>query len=263
MSTTQLDFVLIPAGEFIMGSNRRVDRRAGADEFPQHRLHVTDYHIMRFPVTNGQYAAFLAASGRKTPLGWPGAEATAGKADDPVVGVALHDALAFAAWAAQETGLPLRLPTEPEWEKAARGPDGRLYPWGNEWDPARCNNREAHASGAVAVRAYAPAGDSPYGVAGMAGNVQTWCLSLFGPYPYEATDGRERLLADPQSASLFPGFYETGAIANAERFEASSGKIVVRGGSWHGSRDQARCAYRSWAPPMHRSDDTGIRLAYE
>lgn len=278
-----LEFVLVPDGEFIIGSSRSADRRAGADEMPQHRLRVTDFHIMRFPVTNAQYRLYLAATGQRPPLYWPEGQELVAKAGHPVVGVSLQDALAFSCWAAEMTGLPLRLPAEPEWEKAARGSDGRLYPWGNAWDPARCNNREtpnpaarqslqmarnllrAHPEvvGTMPAGCCSPQGDSPYGVADMAGNVQTWCLSYFGSYPYDPGDGREALLADPTQAGLFPGSHETGAISNAERPEASAGKLVVRGGSWHGSRDQARCAYRSWAPPMHRGDDTGIRLCYE
>jgi formylglycine-generating enzyme required for sulfatase activity len=258
-----LGFVVIPAGEFLMGSRPRQDRYANDDEVPQHRLMVTQYHIMRTPVTVAQYREFLEATGWRTPLTWPTPDALAARAAHPVVGVSLHDALAFARWAAELTGLPVRLPTEPEWEKAARGPDGRLYPWGDAWDPARSQNRECRAKDTSPVGQFSPHGDSAYGIVDMAGNVQTWCGSFFGAYPYDAGDGREALTSDPALQSLFPAISETGAIANPARPEATQGKHVVRGGSWHGSREQSRCAYRSWAAPMHRSDDTGIRLAYE
>lgn len=268
------DFVLIPAGACIVGSDRR-DRDAGDDERPQHRLVISDFYIMRYPVTNAQYRRFIEATGHRTPLFWPGGRMPAELAEHPVVGVSFHDAAAFCRWARAATGLPIRLPTEVEWEKAARGPDGRRYPWGDRWDAARCNNREAggqlaprpdrpgRPGGTTPVGRFSPAGDSPYGVAEMAGNVQNWCASIFGPYPYDPTDGREALVYELESASLLPQFHESGAIANAERSEANLGKQTLRGGSWRCDRREARCAYRSWAAPMHRSDDTGFRCCYE
>jgi len=263
MSTLlNLDFILIPAGDCIIGSGRG-DRAAGDDERPEHRLAISDFHIMRCPVMNAQYQQFMAAVGQRPPLGWPAGQMPPGQADHPVVGVSFHDAVAFCRWARAISGLPLRLPTEVEWEKAARGTDGRRYPWGNAWDAGRCHNREAKAVGTAPVASHSPAGDSPYGVADMAGNVQNWCASLFGSYPYDPTDGRERLVNDMEPHSLLPQFYESGAIANAERAEANLGKQCLRGGSWRGDRHEARCAYRSWAAPMHRSDDTGFRCCYE
>lgn len=261
-SVLNLDFVLVPAGEVIIGSSRN-DRAAGDDERPQHRLEISDFHIMRHPVTNAQYRLFVEATGHRPPLFWPAGQMPEELADHPVVGVSFHDAVAFCRWARQVTGLPLRLPTEVEWEKAARGPDGRLYPWGNAWEAGRCNTREMHSTGTTPVGRFSLAGDSPYGVADMAGNVQNWCSSLFGPYPYDPTDGREVLVNEMEPPSLLPRFHESGAIANPERHEANLGKQTLRGGSWRGGRHEARCAYRSWAAPMHRSDDTGFRCCYE
>lgn len=256
----KLDFIFIPAGEFLMGSDPSRDRNAPrqSDETPQHRLGVTDFNIMRYPVTNAQYHVFVEATGHRAPLYWPKSDL----ADHPVVGVSLEDVLAFCRWAVQVTGLRLRLPTEPEWEKAARGQEGRLYPWGDEWQAGRCNSQESKSGGTCPVRQY-PQDCGPYGVAGMAGNVQEWCLSLFGPYPYDPGDGREVLLSSLADASLMPQFYETGCVADPLRVEASLGKQVLRGGSWRESKHQSRCAYRSWAAPMHRSDDTGFRCCYE
>jgi formylglycine-generating enzyme required for sulfatase activity len=261
-STLDFEFVLIPAGEFIVGS-ARTDRLAQPDERPQHRLRVTDFHILRYPVTNAQYSQFVQATGHRPPLYWPEGQFPSDKADVPVVGVALEDAIAFCDWAAQVSGLPIRLPTEPEWEKAARGEDGRIYPWGNEWKPGVCNNSESRLGGVCNVGQFSPQGDSVYGVADMAGNVQEWCLSLFGPYPYDPSDGRETLVYDRGAASLIPRLYETGCVADPQRIEASLGKQVIRGGSWRESREQCRCAYRSWAAPMHRGDDTGFRCVHE
>jgi formylglycine-generating enzyme required for sulfatase activity len=258
-----LNFVLIPDGEFIIGSKKSQDSEAGEDEMPMHRLDVSDYYIMRFPVSNAQYYAFMQATGHRPPLFWPKGEYPSDQGDHPVVGVNLLDAVAFSAWAAAESGLPLRLPTEPEWEKAGRGGDGRIYPWGNRWESGRCNSSEARLNGTSAVGRFSPAGDSPYGVADMGGNVQEWVISLYRPYPYEPNDGREQLLSQLGSLSALPRFHETGATSMPSSLEAALDKSMLRGGSWREERFRSRCAYRSWAAPMHRSDDTGFRLCYE
>jgi formylglycine-generating enzyme required for sulfatase activity len=262
LSVADLDFVLIPAGEFIIGSTPS-DRQAQPDERPQHRLRITDYYITRHPVTNDQYRLFVKATGHRPPLYWPQGAFPSDRVDQPIVGVSLQDATAFCRWAAQVTDLPIRLPTEPEWEKAARGSDGQIYPWGDQWKPGLCNSKESKLNSLCSVRQFSPQGDSRYGVADMAGNVQEWCFSLFGPYPYDPTDGREVLVYNQAAPSLMPRFLETGCVADPQRVEASLGKQVVRGGSWRESKHQSRCAYRSWAAPMHRSDDTGFRCVYE
>jgi formylglycine-generating enzyme required for sulfatase activity len=259
----ELEFVRIPAGEFLIGSDRSVDRLAEPEEMPCHRLTVSDYYITRFPVTNEQYRIFVSAAGHRTPLSWKKGLFPQDKADHPVVGVSFLDALQFCCWAAEETGLPIRLPTEPEWEKAARGTDGRLYPWGDQWKKGRCNSREEKLSGTTPVGRFSPQGDSPFGVAEMGGNVQEWILSLFKPYPYDPSDGREILVDNTGAQGLLPMMHETGCTSVPQSLEASLDKSMLRGGSWREVRAQSRCAYRSWAAPMHRSDDTGLRCCYE
>lgn len=263
MADLQLDFVLVPESDFTMGSNRRIDRQAHAEEMPDQVLHVSDYFMMRHPVTNAEYDRFLRATGHRPPLFWQNASFAAGTDDHPVVGVSYYDAIAFCAWAAEVTGLPIRLPTEPEWEKAARGPATRLYPWGDVWQIGLCNTIEEKLNGTSPVRQYSPRGDSIYGIADMGGNVQEWCSSLYGPYPYNPVDGREAHVYDLHDRNLLPRLLETGCTSMPESNEASLGKSVIRGGSWRESKFQARCAYRSWAAPMHRSDDTGFRCCYE
>lgn len=262
MTDIQLNFVHIPESVFSMGSDRRNDPKAHEDEMPTHSLQVTDYYIMRHPVTNAQYQQFIQATGHRTPLFWKNGY-PAENAEHPVVGVSYYDAIAFCAWAMQETGLPIRLPTEPEWEKAARGSDGRVYPWGNEWKKDACNIDEEKINSTSPIGRFSPQGDSPFGVADMGGNVQEWCSSLFGPYPYDPADGREAHVYDLHNRDLLPKLIETGCTSMIESDEASMGKSVIRGGSWRESRFQARCAYRSWAAPMHRSEDTGFRCCYE
>jgi formylglycine-generating enzyme required for sulfatase activity len=262
-ATLDLDFVLIPDGEFVIGSKPSSDRLAQPDESPQHQLRVSDFYMMRYPVTNAQYRLFVEATGHRPPLFWPEDQFPTEKADHPVVGVTFHDATAFCHWAAEVTGLPARLPTEPEWEKAARGGNGRLYPWGNEWEAGLCNSGESKLSVTVPAGRFSPQGDSLYGIADIAGNAQEWCASLFGPYPYDPTDGREVLVHNLDGQSLMPNLTDTGCVANPQQIEAALDKMVVRGGSWRQGRHQSRCAYRSWAAPMHRSDDTGFRCCYE
>ncbi|UCC89565.1 MAG: SUMF1/EgtB/PvdO family nonheme iron enzyme [Anaerolineales bacterium] len=259
----ELGFVLIPDAEFVIGSKPSGDRLAQPDETPQHRLRVSDFHMMRYPVTNAEYQLFVEATSHRPPLFWSEGHFPAQKADHPVVGVSFHDAAAFCRWAADVTGLPVRLPTEPEWEKAARGSDGRLYPWGSEWGAGLCNSGEEKLAATVSVSHYSPQGDSFYGIADLAGNAQEWCASLFGTYPYDPTDGREVMVYNPQDQSLMPKLHETGCVANPQQIEAGLDKLVVRGGSWRQGRHQSRCAYRSWAAPMHRSDDNGFRCCYE
>lgn len=259
-----LEFVLIPEGEFIIGSRLRADRLAQSEEFKQHRLYISDYYIMRYPVTNRQYHAFCQATGHRPPLfGWPDGEYTEAVGDHPVVGVSIQDGYEFCQWAAGVTGLPLRLPTEPEWEKAARGTDGRIYPWGNHWDPSLSNNCELKYGGTTPVKMFSPKGDSCYGVSDMAGNVQNWCSSLFGPYPYDPQDGREIFVYAKDPVTWEHHTFETGCTSNPQAIEAFIGKSVLRGGSWREDRGTCRCAYRSWAAPLHRSDDTGFRCCYE
>lgn len=262
MTNPELDLVRIPKADFIMGSDRSRDSQAHDDETPAHTLRVTDYFIMRNPVTNALYLQFTQETGHRTPLFWLKGY-PADKADHPVVGISFYDALAFCAWAGQATGLPVRLPTEPEWEKSARGSEGRLYPWGDEWKKGVCNIDEEKLNGTCPISKFSPQGDSPFGIANMGGNVQEWCSSLFGPYPYDPSDGREEHVYDLHNKDLLPKLLETGCTSMPESDEASFGKSVIRGGSWRESRFQARCAYRSWAAPMHRSDDTGFRCCYE
>jgi formylglycine-generating enzyme required for sulfatase activity len=155
--------------------------------------------------------------------------------DHPVVRVSWHHAWAYAAWLAQVTGQPWRLPTEAEWEKAARGTDGRLYPWGDAFDGTRCNTSASESGATTPVGTYADRGDaSPYGVHDLAGNVWEWTSSLYKPYPYSPNGGREQ----PQSA----------------------GNRVLRGGSSAENPPSARVVFRYHADPVSARKDDGFRL---
>lgn len=264
VSSLELDlaFVPVPAGPVILGSRQGRGVEVDPDEMPQHTLTLAEFYVMRYPVTNEQYRLFVAATGHRPPrYGWPEGRFPVEQADHPVVGVNFQDCLAFCRWAAEVTGLPIRLLTEPEWEKAARGDDGRLYPWGNVWAADRCNSLETGIKHTTPVNRFSPAGDSPYGVADMVGNVSEWCLSMFSAYPYRPDDGRESLQWDEgQKLPWVPtwGLQTTNEPSRLKGME----QRVIRGGSYRQLKEVCRCAYRSWAAALHWSEDTGFRCGY-
>jgi formylglycine-generating enzyme required for sulfatase activity len=177
------EMVLIPAGEFLMGSDPSVDKDARDNEQPQHTLSLPDYYLAKTPVTNAQYAAFVQATTyHRQPGGWEHGKPPKGREDHPVVNVTWHDAVTYCRWLSEVTGRPYRLPSEAEWEKGARGSDGRIYPWGNQWDAKRCNTRESGKRDTTPVGAF-PEGASPYGLLDMAGNVWEWTRSVYKSYP--------------------------------------------------------------------------------
>jgi formylglycine-generating enzyme required for sulfatase activity len=238
------EMILIPAGEFLMGSDPGKDRGALDDEQPQHTVYLPDYYIAKAPVTNAQYAAFVQVTQHMPPIHWPKAlEPQPGKENHPVVEVTWHDAVAYCRWLASITGKPYRLPSEAEWEKAARGTDGRIYPWGNQWDAKRCNSKEGGPGGTMPVGTYSD-GASPYGLLDMVGNVCEWTRSLWGrelkrsdfKYPYDPADGREALVA---------GDYI---------------RRAVRGGSFYNIRGRVRCAFRSGYYLVYHTTYLGFRV---
>ncbi len=212
-----IEFVKIPAGRFLMGS-KEDNKLAYDEEKPQHTIEIAqDYWMARFPVTNEQYAAYLG-KGTHPVSDWQK------KKEHPVNYIEWKDAMAYCKWLNNflagklPQGLALRLPTEAEWEKAARGEYGNEWPWGNEFDKSKCNSSEGGKGGTTPVGLYSPQGDSPYGCADMVGNVWEWTHSLFKAYPYQAGDGREN--------------------------ETASGRRVLRGGSFLNDSRYARCACR-------------------
>lgn len=179
--------VLIPGGEFLMGSTGKegkVGFQIGVDELPQRRVYLKSLYIDRYEVTNAQYQKFIQATGRSAPVdphdplfySWVDGRPPAGQENHPVVYVNWYDAQAYCEWAGK------RLPTEAEWEKAARGTDGRAWPWGNEFDGARCNVYESSPQWTTPVGSY-PEGVSPYGVYDLCGNVAEWTASWYEAYP--------------------------------------------------------------------------------
>jgi formylglycine-generating enzyme required for sulfatase activity len=239
--------VFIPAGEFTMGSDPSTDPEAVDDEGPQHPLHLPDYYLAKTPVTNAQYAAFVQATGHPTPYHWGGGIPPLREEDHPVVNVSWHDALAYCNWLAETTDKPYRLPSEAEWEKGARGDDGRIYPWGSQWNPEHCNNRQRGQGDTMLDRIYIgettpvgayPEGASPYGLLDMAGNVWEWTSSVYKAYPYEPGDGREDLAGD-----------------DVQR--------VLRGGASGNLAWRLRSAFRASDLPDFAFWDRGFRVALD
>jgi len=168
---------------------------------------------------------------RREPVFWR--DSRFSRPTQPVVGVNWYEAMAYAAWLARATGKDYCLPSEAQWEWAARR-SGRRYPWGDEWDGSRCNWRGSGLNAPNPVGVY-PHGVTADGLHELAGNVYEWTTSLYRPYPYRADDGRE--------------------AADVE------GLRVARGGSWYIDRDMVRCAYRDWLDPWDGLGSRGFRLA--
>jgi serine/threonine protein kinase len=235
------EMILIPAGEFLMGSDPTNDKYAEDREQPQYTLYLPDYYLAKTPVTNTQYAAFVQATGYEQPEHWVGSELPRGKEDHPVVNVSWNDAAAYCGWLSEVTSKSYILPSEAEWEKGARGSDGRIYPWGNQWGAERCNSKEGGKEDTTPVGAY-PKGVSPYGLLDMAGNVWEWTRSLRGRTRWE------------------PGFKSPyNPEEGWENLEASD-FVVVRGGAFNGSRRVVRCAYRLRYLPLSFYWNIGFRV---
>jgi len=213
-------YVLVPAGEFTMGSQAGV----GADnEHPQTKVTLPAFWIMQTEVTNAQYKLCVDAGKCTKPnnSSWDKSE----NGNDPATQVDWHQARAYAAW------VEGRLPTEAEWEKAACGTDGRVYPWGNAEPNEQRLNYNNNVGDTSAAGSY-PAGASPYGALDMAGNVWEWTISQYLPYPYN--DGREN--------------------------DEGDARRVARGGAWYIIQYSVRCAYRHSLDPGYRNLSIGFRV---
>ena len=249
----------VAAGEFLLGNTKATDDMARDNESPQHRLHLPAFAISQYPITNIQYAAFVADGGYRalwqhcwSADGWQwrvennldGPQRYGDPynlPNHPVVGVSWYEAMAFCAWLSHKLGRLVRLPSEAEWEKAARSLDGRRYPWGEQLTREHANYSETGIDSTSAVGIF-PKGVSPYGALEMAGNVWEWTGSLwdqdrekanFG-YPYDPQDGRE----DP----------------------AAAGRRVVRGGSFVNFQLHVRCAFRDRFVTVSRHFRVGFRV---
>lgn len=233
--------VYVPAGDFIMGSDPDKDPMADPlDELPQHTVYLDAFFIDKYEVSNADYTKFVDATGHRNSIFWDNPKFN--HPDQPVVGVTWGDAVAYAKWVGK------RLPTEAEWEKAARGTDGRIWPWGNEFDPTKCNfddegKFDGHLDGfamAAPVESFQK-GESPYGVVNMVGNVAEWVSDWFD-MDYYFVSPRENPKG-PENNGM--------------------GKKSWRGASWFAGLDHMRCAFREYDDIVASGQIIGFRCAMD
>jgi formylglycine-generating enzyme required for sulfatase activity len=252
-------FLVVPGVPFTMGTPEESlsslaqryggTRESYREESPQHTVALPAFALARVPVTNALYARYVAAAGAAAPLAWRGAQPDAAIAEHPVVDINWEEAQQFCVWLSSAVTEPIalasdparhverphfRLPSEAEWEHAARGTDGRSFPWGDEFDAACANTREAAQASTTPVGSFSQ-GASPYGLLDMAGNVWELTSSLDLLYPYTTNGERERLDA--------------------------SGRRIARGGCYANPQGFARCACRFRFGPTVRTQFLGFRLA--
>jgi len=229
----QIETVLIPAGAFTMG-----DDNGRPDERPAHLVTLSAFRLAVLPVTNEDYAVFLAAASHEPPRFWDDPAFNGPR--QPVVGVSWFDAVAYCDWLSGVRGQSFRLPTEAEWEKAALGGvDGAKYPWGDE--PFDGGGGRFRQDATWEVGAAPPNG---YGLIDICFNVHEWCSDWYDPAYYAVSPEH-----DPPGppAGAAPG-----------RLPA---RRASRGGAWRHAVKVSRCAARSSIPPEYRYNDYGFRLA--
>jgi formylglycine-generating enzyme required for sulfatase activity len=244
--------IYVPAGEFQMGA----DPGEGIPEYetPRHPLTLPAYRIGKYPVTNREYAEFIRREKTQDvpkDAGWFLREPPAGRLDHPVTGVSWDDAGAYCQWLSRESGRRYRLPSEAEWEKAARGPStgsvpGRRYPWGGEWDETCAN---AGSTGTTPVTSH-PAGASPYGCEDLLGNVQQWTATLWGTQP-------------GQPGQRYGDRPDGGPAITEPADLPAQARLVHRGGSYRSQPADLRCTARGNATPDSRVAWRGFRVAME
>jgi formylglycine-generating enzyme required for sulfatase activity len=219
--------VYIPAGEFTMGSIDGED-----NEKPEHKVYLDGYWIGKFPVTFEQYDKYCEETAEKKPNdeGW-------GRGKRPVINVTRDEAKVYCEWLNDKTSLVFKLPTEAQWEKAARCTDGRKYPWGNFFHIHKCNSKELDLGKTSPVGEFLE-GVSPYGCLDMSGNVWEWCADFFDEK-----------------------YYEKSPAKNPEGAATGSGNRVVRGGANNSTKENLRTSSRGYSEPTNRHMYRGFRLA--
>jgi formylglycine-generating enzyme required for sulfatase activity len=233
-------FASFPGGSVIIGANLGdcrdlEDCEIGPGEIPAHAETLAPYLLSKYEVTNREYAEFVRATGRKPPSKWRPTYPS-GTDEHPVTSVDWNDAVAYVAWRSTRDGVAYRLPTEAEWEHAARGDEGRLFPWGDFWNANYTNGARRRNEGSTLPVDQAPNNTtdaSQRGVFALAGNVSEWTSSEFAVYP-----------GSPYKPK--PGDHTC---------------KVIRGGGFNSKPDGLRTSFRYWQPAEYNSFDLGFRLA--
>ena len=250
-----IEWISIPEGTFLMGSTAEEANAAYKDaklrssmleqhtfnaELPQHQVYLSAYEISRYEITNTQYRAFIEATDRPTPRGHNGEETwedeTLNEDTQPVVGVTWFDAQAFAEWIGGS------LPTEAQWERAARGTEARIYPWGNTPPKARQHANFARRYNRPIPVGQFPKGESPDGIADLAGNVWEWCLDEYSPTAYQRNG--KGVSENPLNL----------------RFRDVLRSRVIRGGAWDVGSAFLRSSLRFKFYPLDSTHTIGFRV---
>ncbi|SRR6266540_218820 len=231
IADTPLTFLTIPAGPFLMGSTKKEIQHAVEEfphleaawfekEYPQHEVEVAAFYMAETQITNRQWQVYMEANNiTLTPEGF-----NADQPKCPVWGMTFDELTQFCEWLSKESDYTVGIPTEAQWEKAARGTDQRQYPWGNSFDKTKCNTKESGIGHPTPADNF-PNGKSPYGILDMAGNVEEWTSTKYQPYP--------------------------GGKPIHDRFGGPGEYYVTRGGSFDHEGDLARCARRHGGPYEH------------
>ncbi|MEO8325280.1 MAG: SUMF1/EgtB/PvdO family nonheme iron enzyme [Nitrospirota bacterium] len=219
------NMVLVPKGEFVMGSNDHQDEKP-------HNVVLDPYYIDTYEVSNKDYKEFMKTTGHAAPAYWD--DPRLNKPEQPVVGVNWYDGSTFCEWKGK------RLPTEAEWERAAKGPDGHAhYPWGHELDPSKANYGQSVGQ-TTAVDSY-PDGKSGYGAYNMAGNVFEWVSDWYDPGYFNVSTA-----SNPQGPSTGLNFANQGPVK------------VLKGGSWLAPASSLHTSHRFWNQPENNSYGVGL-----
>jgi formylglycine-generating enzyme required for sulfatase activity len=211
---------LVRGGTFKMGTD---DPAADEDARPAHEVSVADFYMDLYEVTNDEYGRFCKQERHPTPPHWKDGLFPSGEGNMPVTNVSWQDAKRFAEWAGK------RLPTEAEWEYAARGPESKNYPWGNEWSERLSNSKELGRNSPQSVGSY-QGGVSPFGVFDMAGNVAEWVADDYAPY-------------------------------EGSKAKPDPGNKVYKGGSFKYSKEDQMVWKRYWDAPVAKYPELGFRCA--
>jgi formylglycine-generating enzyme required for sulfatase activity/predicted RNA-binding Zn-ribbon protein involved in translation (DUF1610 family) len=227
-----MEFVRVPAGEFFMGSKTRDKANEAYDNTPRHIVFLDEYFIGKYLVTNQQYLVVAQKSGLRLPAHWKLGQFPAGKQDHPVYNVTWKDASFFCKWISQKIGMQVCLPTEAQWENAARDTDERTFPWGEGINMSYANYN-GYFGGTTEVGKFSPQGDSPYGCADMAGNVWEWVENSYYLYP--------------------------GSVEKLDQgYDDWKG---LRGGGWNDYGRSLITSIRAFAPESELQDHAGFRCA--